>query len=48
MGGAQDSIPVRLGRGEPVDVVIVIEAHSSRSSRPVISFPAAASNWRGR
>jgi molybdate transport system substrate-binding protein len=25
MGGAQDSIPVRLGRGEPVDVVIVIE-----------------------
>jgi molybdate transport system substrate-binding protein len=26
MGGAQDSIPVRLGRGEPVDVVIVIES----------------------
>jgi len=26
MGGAQDSIPVRLDRGEPVDVVIVIEA----------------------
>jgi molybdate transport system substrate-binding protein len=25
MGGAQDSIPVRLSRGEPVDVVIVIE-----------------------
>jgi len=25
MGGAQDSIPVRLNRGEPVDVVIVIE-----------------------
>jgi molybdate transport system substrate-binding protein len=24
MGGAQDSIPVRLGRGEPVDVIIVI------------------------
>jgi molybdate transport system substrate-binding protein len=26
MGGAQDSIPVRLSRGEPVDVVIVIES----------------------
>ena len=26
MGGAKDSIPVRLGRGEPVDVVIVIES----------------------
>jgi molybdate transport system substrate-binding protein len=26
MGGAQDSIPVRLNRGEPVDVVIVIES----------------------
>jgi molybdate transport system substrate-binding protein len=26
MGGAQDSIPVRLGRGEPVDLVIVIES----------------------
>jgi molybdate transport system substrate-binding protein len=26
MGGAQDSIPVRLDRGEPVDVVIVIDA----------------------
>ena len=26
MGGASDSIPVRLGRGEPVDVVIVIES----------------------
>ena len=26
MGGAQDSIPVRLGRGEPADVVIVIES----------------------
>ncbi len=26
MGGAKDSIPVRLDRGEPVDVVIVIEA----------------------
>jgi molybdate transport system substrate-binding protein len=26
MGGAQDSIPVRLGRGEQVDVVIVIES----------------------
>src|SRR5262245_22625633 len=26
MGGAEDSIPVRLGRGEPVDVVIVIES----------------------
>jgi molybdate transport system substrate-binding protein len=25
MGGAKDSIPVRLNRGEPVDVVIVIE-----------------------
>ncbi len=25
MGDAKDSIPVRLGRGEPVDVVIVIE-----------------------
>jgi molybdate transport system substrate-binding protein len=25
MGGAKDSIPVRLDRGEPVDVVIVIE-----------------------
>jgi molybdate transport system substrate-binding protein len=25
MGGAQDSIPMRLGRSEPVDVVIVIE-----------------------
>jgi molybdate transport system substrate-binding protein len=24
MGGAQDSIPVRLGRGEPADVIIVI------------------------
>ena len=26
MGGAKDSIPMRLGRGEPVDVVIVIES----------------------
>jgi len=26
MGGAQDSIPARLSRGEPVDVVIVIES----------------------
>jgi molybdate transport system substrate-binding protein len=26
MGGAQDSIPVRLKRGEPVDVVIVIDS----------------------
>jgi len=26
MGGAQDSIPVRLDRGEPVDVVIAIDA----------------------
>ncbi len=26
MGGAQDSIPVRLGRGEPADVVIAIES----------------------
>jgi molybdate transport system substrate-binding protein len=26
MGGAQDSIPMRLNRGEPVDVVIVIES----------------------
>jgi molybdate transport system substrate-binding protein len=26
LGGAQDSIPVRLGRGEPVDVVIAIES----------------------
>jgi molybdate transport system substrate-binding protein len=26
MGGASDSIPVRLGRGEPVDVVIVIDS----------------------
>lgn len=26
MGGAKDSIPVRLDRGEPVDVVIVIDA----------------------
>jgi molybdate transport system substrate-binding protein len=26
MGGAKDSIPVRLSRGEPVDVVIVIES----------------------
>jgi len=26
MGGAQDSIPVRLDRGEPVDVVIIIDA----------------------
>ena len=26
LGGAQDSIPVRLNRGEPVDVVIVIES----------------------
>jgi len=26
MGGANDSIPVRLDRGEPVDVVIVIES----------------------
>jgi molybdate transport system substrate-binding protein len=26
MGGAQDSIPVRLNRGEPVDVVIVIDS----------------------
>jgi molybdate transport system substrate-binding protein len=26
MGGARDSIPVRLDRGEPVDVVIVIES----------------------
>ena len=26
MGGASDSIPVRLGRGEPVDVVIIIES----------------------
>jgi molybdate transport system substrate-binding protein len=25
MGGARDSIPVRLGRGEPADVVIAIE-----------------------
>jgi molybdate transport system substrate-binding protein len=26
MGGAKDSIPMRLGRGEPVDAVIVIES----------------------
>ncbi len=26
MGGAKDSIPVRLGQGEPVDMVIVIES----------------------
>jgi molybdate transport system substrate-binding protein len=26
MGGAKDSIPVRLDRGEPVDVVIIIES----------------------
>ena len=26
MGGARDSIPVRLDRGEPVDVVIAIDA----------------------
>ena len=32
MGGASDSIPVRLGRGEPVDVVIIIDKRLGRGA----------------
>ncbi|HEU4693063.1 MAG TPA: substrate-binding domain-containing protein [Vicinamibacterales bacterium] len=42
MGGAKDSIPMRLGRGEPVDVVIVIES----ALEPLIKAGHVASESR--
>ena len=41
MGGAKDSIPVRLDRGEPVDVVIVIDTALDALARTGHIVPAS-------